>query len=301
MVEFRQMRYFVTLGETLHFGQAAERLHITQPPLSRQIAALEAELGLKLLVRRPRSITLTEAGRIFLNDCRDVLSTINRACDNARKADRGELGELTVGFMMHAAHTIAAGMLGGFMQNFPDVAVRAREMFPMVLQGEVAAGRVDVGILFALKPSRGLSTRPVYSERLCCVLPAHHPLVERSVIDVADLKGQPLVATPGEVAPALREAIVDYCRRGGFSPVIGMEVQLQQTIVSMVGEGIGIALVPETLARLDLRGVVFRELEHAPSVDNVLVWKTSNPNPALRAFLALAENAWPEASARPLS
>jgi DNA-binding transcriptional LysR family regulator len=150
----------------------------------------------------------------------------------------------------------------------------------------VLAGRFDVGILFPPGPVRGLETWPVHSESLCVALPARHPLAGRDRLGAGDLEGQPLIATPPEVSPTLRDAIARYCRTAGFLPTIRLETQMQQTIVQLVAEDLGIALVPECMSALGVAGVVFRPLENAPTIDHVIAWRPGNLNPALKTFLA---------------
>jgi DNA-binding transcriptional LysR family regulator len=288
MIDIRQMRYFVVLAETLHFGRAAERLHLTQPPLSRQIAALEQELGVRLLERHSRQAVLTRAGQRFLEDSRAVLAAFDQACRNAKLADRGELGELSVGFMMHAAFTVVPGLARHYVTAYPGIDLKLREAMPSTLVDEVLAGRFDAGILFPPGPVRGLEVRPIHSESLCAAVPAAHPLAARDRLGARDLEGVPLIATPVDVAPTLRDAIARYCRSAGFLPTIRLETQMQQTIVKLVAEELGLALVPECMSALGVAGVVFRPLEDAPSIDHVIIWRTGNLNPALATFLATA-------------
>ncbi len=291
MIDIRQMRYFVTLAETLHFGRAAERLHISQPPLSRQIAALEKELGVRLFERHSRRATLTHAGRQFLDDVRAVLIGFDQACRNARLAERGELGELSIGFMMHAAYTVLPGLARRYMANHPGVRVELREVVPATLADAVLAGRFDAAIMFNPGPIRGLETQTIYRERLCLAVHASHPLAHHAVIRAKQLKGEPLIATPTDVAPMLREAIVGYCRSGGFEPTFRLEVALQQTIVNLVAENLGVALVPQSMGQLGIANLAHRKLEKAPTIEHVVVWRPGNLNPALQPFLAEARTA----------
>jgi DNA-binding transcriptional LysR family regulator len=288
MIDIRQMRYFVVLAETLHFGRAAERLHLTQPPLSRQIAALEKELGVRLLERHSRHATLTRAGKRFLEDARAALAAFDQACRNARLADRGELGELSIGFMMHAAYTVLPNLARRYMAAYPGVEVKLREVIPTSLADDVLAGRFDAGIMFAPNPIRGLETRAIYRETLCLAVHPSHELAGRETVGPADLDGQKLIATPMDVAPTLREAIAEYCRPAGVSPSIRLETQLQQTIVSLVAENLGVAMVPDSMRKLGVADVVFRDLAAAPAIEHVIAWRPNNLNPALGPFLAIA-------------
>ena len=288
MIDLRQMRYFVALAETLHFGRAAERLHISQPPLSRQIAALERELGVRLLARDSRHATLTHAGARFLADCRAVLSAFDQACKNARLADLGEVGELSVGFMMHAAYTVLPALTKRFLSAYPGVHLELREVLPGMLADAVLTGRYDAAILFDEGPIRGLRTSIIHREELCLALHADHPLAGAASVSAARLDGEPLIAIPPEASGMLRNAVIGYCRSGGFEPRIRLEAQMQQTIISLVAEGLGLALVPRSMRRLGVAGVVFRDLEGAPTVEHVIAWRPGNLSPALRPFLVEA-------------
>lgn len=291
MIDIRQLRYFVVLAETRHFGRAAQRLHISQPPLSRQIAALENALGARLLERHAHGASLTYAGEIFLTEARGVLAAFDQACHNARLAAHGELGKLAIGFMMHAAYTSVPDLTRRFITRYPQVQLELRETIPGVLADAVLSGQFDAGILFNPGPVAGLEAMLLHRERLCLALYAAHPLAERTTLGARDLQGEALIATPHDVAPMLRDAIEVYCRSGGVAPHFRLETQLQQTIVSFVAEGLGIALVPQSITRIGVAGVVYRELENSPAVEQVLVWRTGNRNPSLALFLEEAEQA----------
>ncbi|WP_196906530.1 LysR family transcriptional regulator [Candidatus Symbiopectobacterium sp. 'North America'] len=245
MIDIRQLRYFVALAETRHFRRAAQRLHISQPPLSCQIAALEKALGARLLERHAHGATLTYAGEIFLAEARDVLSAFDRACRNAQLAERGELGNLAIGFMMHTAYTSVPELTRRFITHYPQVQLKLRETIPGLLADKVLNGQFDAGILFNPGPVDGLEGLSLYRERLCLALYTAHPLAQRSQLNARDLQGEALIATPHEVARMLRDAIEVYCRSGGVAPHFRLETQLQQTIISSVAEELGIALVPQ--------------------------------------------------------
>ncbi len=288
MADIRQMRYFVTLAETLHFGRAAERLHLTQPPLSRQIAALERSLGVRLFERDTRHTKLTHAGASFLEDAKGILASFDQACRNVRLAEAGELGELKIGFMMHAAFTILPRLTRRFVSAHPQVRLQLREVIPSSLPDDILAGRFDAGIMFPPGKVKGLDSRPIHRERFCLAVPADHLLARRSRITPPLLRGEALIAAPEEVSPTLRAAILGWFRNGGTTPDIRLETQLQQTIVSLVAEGLGIALVPQSMAKLGMEGVVFRPLEHAPEIGHVIAWQAVNRNPSLPLFLKAA-------------
>ncbi|RAH98307.1 LysR family transcriptional regulator [Acuticoccus sediminis] len=294
MIDIRQLRYFVALAETLHFGRAAERLNVTQPPLSRQLAALEAELGVKLIERHSRRASLTPAGERFLEDSRAVLVAFEQACRNARRASAGELGDLTIGFMMHAAHASVPVLTRRFLAARPDVRLQLLEAVPSGLIEGLREGRFDAVVTFRPEPVPGVETMAVHREPLCLAVPAGHELAAEGDVSAAMLAGAPLVASPPHVTPTLRKAIVEYFAVAGLEPHIRLETQLQQTIVSLVAEGIGVALVPRSVERLGVAGVTFRVLTDAPVVEQVLAWRTSNLNPALPRFLEVAATLKPD-------
>lgn len=288
MIDIRPLRYFVTLAETRHFGRAAARLNLTQPPLSRQLAALEASLGVTLIERSPRNVTLTAAGERFYSDARAILAALDQAAKNAQAAASGEAGRLNVGFTMCAAYSVVPRYARAFGDAYPEVALNLREIVSNDLAAQVLAGHIDAAIMFPGLPDRGLATRTVVTEPLCVALSRTHPRARARQLKIAQLAGEPFVMASSEVAPTLRATIVEHCRTGGFEPDIRFEVQLQQTVLSLVDEGVGIALVPASMRKAQLAGVVFRPLADAPMTEQVLVWSPGNRNPCLGRFLALA-------------
>ncbi|TAL93626.1 MAG: LysR family transcriptional regulator [Paraburkholderia sp.] len=288
MLDIRPLRYFVTLAETRHFGRAAARLNLTQPPLSRQLAALEASLGVTLIERSPRNVTLTAAGERFYSDARAILAALDQAAKNAQAAASGEAGKLSIGFTMCAAYSVVPRYARAFGDAYPDVALNLREVVSNDLAAQVLAGHIDAAIMFPGLPDKGLATRTVVTEPLCVALSRTHPRARARRLKIAQLAGEAFVMASSEVAPTLRATIVEHCRTGGFEPDIRFEVQLQQTVLSLVDEGVGIALVLASMRKTQLAGVVFRPLMDAPMTEQVLVWSPGNRNPCLARFLALA-------------
>jgi DNA-binding transcriptional LysR family regulator len=288
MLDIKPLRYFVTLAETLHFGRAAARLHLSQPPLSRQLAALEASLGVTLLERSPRSVTLTAAGQRFYADAKAILAALEQAAKNAQATQRGDAGTLTIGFTMCAAYSVVPGYARSFGAAYPEVALQLREVVSNDLAAQVLAGRIDAAIMFPVAAHKDLAVRTVVSEPLCVALPRAHPRARARVLKIAQLAGEAFVMAVGEVAPTLRKVIVGHCRDGGFEPDVRIEVQLQQTVLSLVNEGVGIALVPESMRKAQLADVVFRRLADAPLIEQVLAWSPASRNPCLARFLELA-------------
>jgi DNA-binding transcriptional LysR family regulator len=290
MVDIKPLRYFVTLAETRHFTRAAARLNLSQPPLSRQLAALEAALGVTLIVRSPRSVTLTAAGERFYTDAKAILAALDQASKNAQAAALGHAGQLAIGFTMCAAFSVVPGYARRFATAYPEVVLNLREVVSNDLAAQVLAGQIDAAIMFPGLPNKSLAMRRIVSEPLCVALSRSHPRAGAARLRIAQLAEESFVMSLEEVAPTLRATILAHCRLGGFEPKIRFEVQLQQTVLSLVDEGAGIALVPASMRKAQLAGVAFRRLVDAPLIEQVLVWSTANRNPCLAHFLNLTDD-----------
>jgi DNA-binding transcriptional LysR family regulator len=256
--------------------------------LSRQLAALEASLGVTLIERSPRSVTLTAAGERFYADAKAILSAIEQAVRNAQAAAHGDAGTLAIGFTMCAAYSVVPGYARTFGAAYPEVTLNLREVVSNDLAAQVLAGQIDAAIMFPSVPNRGLEARTIVREPLCVALSRAHPRARARQLKIGQLAGEPFVLASEEVAPTLRATILEHCRSGGFEPDIRFEVQLQQTVLSLVDEGVGVALVPASMRKAQLAGVVFRPLADAPMIEQVLVWSPANRNPCLARFLELA-------------
>ena len=192
--------------------------------------------------------------------------------------------------MMHGAYTVLPGLTRRYMASHPGVRVELREVIPGILGDAVLTGRFDAAILFDPGPVRGLATQVIFREPLSLAVYVSHPLAAQKTVSAGQLKGEAFIAAPAEVAPRLRQSIAGYCRSGGFEPTFRLEVELQQTIVSLVAENLGIALVPRSMAKLGIANLAFRDLEDAPIIEHVVAWRPGNLNPALAPFLAEAHS-----------
>ena len=266
---FNQLRYFCELAETGNFGRAADRLHMSQPPLSRQIAALERELGTALFLRSPKGVALTAAGHQFLSDATEILRRVAQARRNAAATGRGEAGRLTMGFTMCAAYSVVPDLTRRYQRAFPKVELRVRELMPNALESGLKDGAIDIAISFPGNEASRFEARPLYREPLNLVLPQGHPLAKSRKIKVEDLSPERFLIVPRDQVPSLHESILQRCRIAGFDPVIGLEVYLQQTIVNFVAEGLGIAFVPASMQRSQIKGAVFRTVADPPVIDQL--------------------------------
>jgi DNA-binding transcriptional LysR family regulator len=291
-MELRHLQYFVVLADTLHFGRAAAKLHISQPPLSRQIALLEEELGVQLFDRSTRNVELSVAGRQFLADATDILAAVTRARRNALAASAGRHGELSVGFMFAAAYSVVPGLTRAYTSKFPDVELKLSESIPTLLTDDIRGGKIDVAIMYPPENSDGLVVREVYREPLVVALPTGHALTSRKVVAVDDLRHESFLISPRSASAYIYDTIVGHCKRSGFTPKIRLETNFQQTIVNLVGQHLGVALVHRSIQTARPAHVIFRPLDSAPIVKIALVWVCGNRNPCIDTFSQSAEQMW---------
>jgi DNA-binding transcriptional LysR family regulator len=289
-MELRHLRYFVAVAEESNFGRAAKRLRIAQPPLSRQIRDLEREIGAPLFERVPRGVELTAAGRAFLPEARLTLAQAERAQRTAQRASRGETGRLRVGFVEAATHSgILPDVLSFFRAHLPSVGLSLFELDPLRQAEAFQEGRIDIGILHSppLDAARWLRVEPIYSEPVIVALPKAHSLAGRSRLALAALAEEPFVAFPRVVAPEIYDDIIASCRRAGFSPRIVQEAAGWHTLASLVSAGVGVGVVPRSIAEFRQEGVVYRTVR-ALDVQMSLTagWKRSERSPVRERFVA---------------
>lgn len=286
-MDTRHMHYFMALAETLHFGRAAARMNMSQPPFSRQIATIEKTLGVTLFERNSRNVALTAAGTHFMKDCQEVLSQFEAACRDAQLVANGVKGELRLGFMMHAAQSIVPRLARLYSEARPDVHLILDERTPVDIDEMLIEGKLDAAVTFGAEHSPHLQAIPLARERLRLILPAAHPLAGATEVGPLDLGGEKLIAAPATVAPILRSAITMYFATRGVAPNFAFEPRLQHTIIRLVSEGLGVALIPESLC-VDLGGgLSSRPLSKAPQLSVVLCAPVASRNPAVSSLMDL--------------
>ncbi|MBN6729813.1 LysR substrate-binding domain-containing protein [Burkholderia multivorans] len=288
--DLRQWRYFVTVADERHFGRAAERLSITQPPLSQAIRALEEALGVALFARTKRSVALTAVGAALLPDVRRLLAAADALPPLARRLARGEAGSLALAFVSTADYGLLPSLLRAFGARYPQVRLQLAEATSDVQIDELVAGRIDAGLVIPPVPPRhaaGLSYLPVVREPLVVAMPAGaSDAPEDAPVHLAEIAALPLVIFPRRLAPGFYDIITGCYGAAGAIPRIGQEAIQMQTIVSLVSAGMGVALVPQSLRNLRRTGVVYRPLAgDAPVVETGLVWRTGDVSPVLAAFI----------------
>ena len=291
-MEMRKLRHFVVLAEELHFGRAARRLSLTQPPLSISIRALEEELGVRLLERTRRSVSLTHAGSIFLEEARGILDRAERAVDLTRAAYRGEVGRLTVGFLAASAYTLLPPVLREFRQRFPGVALELRELLMAQQHEALRRADIDVGMLRPPILDSSLASEVILEEPMVVALPARHPLARLARIPARKLADEPFVLFPREPGLVFHDIIMDFCRRSGFEPRVAQEASQTHAVIGLVSAGLGVALVPASVRIIGMRGVAFRPVARgAPVASTALAWQSKNDSPLVHGFLETTRRA----------
>ena len=288
--ELRQLRHFVTVAEELHFGRAAARLHMTQPPLSQSIAGLEELLGAPLFLRNRRQVTLTPAGSALLPEARRILEEAGALPELVRRVASGEAGRLGLSFVTTAGLSVLPAILRRYSAAYPAVRMVLQEATSDVQFEELLQGRIDAGFVIPpLPPDDLLEYRRIVEEPLILCAPSGlEALRGEGPVRLRDLPPLPLVIFPRAVAPALHDAILACFRAAGVTPVIGQEAIQMQTIVSLVSGGMGLALVPQSVSNLMRPGVEYRALLDAtPLAETGLAWRRDNASPVLKGFLNL--------------
>jgi DNA-binding transcriptional LysR family regulator len=292
-IELRHLRYFVAVAEELHFGRAAQRLHLAQPPLSQQIRKLEEILGHALFARTSRAVKLTSAGEVFLERARRTLRNVEEDLEEARSVGRGEAGNLTVGFIGSSMLTPLPAMLGRYRKQYPRVHLQLREFYTsFVLQG-LLKGTLDAGIPRDGGPVEGLEVETLLSEPYVAVLPAKHPLARRKILSAADLRDEPFVFYSQTAGTRAYEKPVSLCEEHGFRPHVVQEAPHWLTILRLVGAGLGVSIGPACVERIAAPDVVCRRLRGAAvSSDIELAYRSGEDRDIVKAFAAIARSSF---------
>lgn len=286
-LELRHLRYFVAVAEELHFGRAATRLHMAQPPLSQQIRRLEAIVGAPLLARTSRSVALTPAGAAFLERARRLLAAADEGVEEAARIGRGEAGVLDVGFVSSAITLGVPERLQAFRERFPEVHTRLHEGQTSQITGRLERGEVDVGIVRDAEAREGVfDTRVLATEAFVAVLPLGHPLAGRARLAPGALRDEPFVFYPVSAgALAYRRNLLDPCRAAGFEPRVVQEGSSWTTIFHLVGVGAGVTLAPASAAEIRPATVAVVPLRSAARSEVQLVVRTGDDRPVVARFL----------------
>jgi len=290
-IDLKQLRYFLAVAEEKSFSRAAERLHISQPPLSQQIMKLEAELGVRLFTRTTRSFELTVAGRALMGEAADLLGRMRMTIDTIRQIDRGEVGRLRVGIVGSAMWGPIPRMLEEFQTTYPQVTWTLHELGPTAQFEALRAKQIDVGVWRDPRmdedelKNEHLRQDLIFRENVCVAVNERHPLAAREHIELADIAEEPILTLALDKS-AFPRYLLQCCVKAGFQPKVFQEASEPQTLLAMVGAGLGVTLVPETTGRIGWPGVVFVPIKTDPPAANLYItYTTQDDAPVVRAFL----------------
>ena len=268
-MELRHLRYVVTVADTLHFGRAAERLHLSQPPLSQQIRQLEAELGVALFHRTKRHVELTDAGRMFVEEARVILAQAAHASNLALRVNQGEVGQLSIGVAGPADADIFVEILRAFARRHPQVRMIVRNMGSAEQARALSEGRLHVGFVALPIDEPDLATETVLRRPIVIALPRNHPLAARARVPLQALANEPHIMFARRMGPRLFDAVLAACREAGFTMQIAHEVDNLHTACALVDAGLGVCFVPAGVQENRSNGIVLRPVTPAlPHVDS---------------------------------
>ncbi|CAI0813690.1 Ben and cat operon transcriptional regulator [Serratia entomophila] len=291
-IELRHLRYFIAVAEELHFGRAAERLRISQPPLSQQIQALEEMVSARLLARNNRNVSLTQAGEMFLKEAYQVVDQVARAAEKAARLERGELGELTIGFTSSAPFiSVVSRSLRAFRQQHLQVHIKMREINTKQQIEPLLNGELDLGVMRNTRLPDALRHHLLLCEPLVAVVPEGHPLsrLAPGALRFQHLAEEPFVFFSREVGTALYDEILLLLSRAGITPYITQEVGEAMTIIGLVAAGLGVSILPASFSRVRIDGVKYLPLAEPDAVTEVwLVHHRQRPlTAAAKSLMAL--------------
>ena len=291
-VELRQLRYFVAVAEELHFGRAAARLRMAQPPLSQQIQALERDLGVALLHRTTRRVALTAAGSTLLAHARRLLQQVERAVHTTQRASRGEIAQLAIGFVPSADLDILPRALRLWRKRFPEAELELRSLLPGQQVEALRHVQIQLGLLRLPVDDRGLVVKSIQRELLMAALPRRHPLARGPRVRISDLKSDAMILFPRRTAPGQYDWLLTTCRRAGFAPRVLHETESLQTNLGLVAAGLGVSLLPASIRNLRRVGVVYRPLAPpAPWVEMAVAYRREERSEMVHAFLGVLRKA----------
>lgn len=291
-MELRQLRYFLALSDTLHYGKAAEYLHIAEQPLSFQIKKLENELGYKLFERTTRSVVITPAGEVFKEKVSEGIRIIEQGAEKAGRVARGETGTLHIVYNSMALHNVVPRIISEFRERFPDIEVILSEQNSPVLEQNLINDEADVGIV-ALYGAifDELRYEVIYTDPAAIALPKNHPMAKKKIIKLAELAKEPFLVYSRKARIKSHDDLISVCHMTGFTPNIIQEAETDMALLGLVAAGLGVALVPSSFQDILTDIIDYRIIEEpAVNVKVAVVWKDKKNSLMLREFLEIAKS-----------
>ena len=294
MFELGQLRCFVAVATELNFRRAAERLHMTQPPLSRQIQLLEHQVGVCLLARTKRSVQLTAAGRAFFVEAQNLLERARLATLSAQKIAQGDIGSVSLGFVSSAVYEFLPRIIADCHTRHPDIQIALKEMITFEQLEALRSRQIDLGIVRSPMGEQDFKSQCLVREPFILAVPRHHPLASESVLTLQSLHKMPFIMYSFSGWQPFYELLAGMFRSAGVTPNYVQYIGSTLTMLSLVNSGLGMALVPQSAANLCFEHIVFRPIERDPGIRSELhlIWHDNNDNPAFPAILeALQQHA----------
>lgn len=299
-MDFRRLKYFVTVAEELNIGRAAQRLHISQPPLTRQIHLLEEDMGVELFVRSSRGVELTQAGELFLEDARNIQTILAQAHEKAQKAAAGKLGRLDIGIFGTGIFSSIPKILRIFSESHPEVRLVLHNMNKDEQVDALLQKRIALGFNRFMKPHPEIVSRFIIREQMLLAVPDNHPLSQHSAVSFMELANYPLVLFPSGGRPNFVDRLLGLCAKRDFTPEILQIVDDPVLGMAHVAGGMGITLVPQSVSALKAPGVVYIPFNDEPSAhaDLSCMFRRGDPSSVLKEFLASIQTFRQRESAR---
>jgi len=297
-MELRHLRYFVAVAEELNFTRAAEKLRLAQPSLTRQIHNLEEELGVLLFDRTKNQVSLTEEGRSFLVDARQLVASSLESVKAVQRFSRGESSQLNLGYLFKFNFDLLPATLVTFYQECPEISVNLFDMSPAEQLSALESRKIDLAFV-GLRPSAAgknmgdLIWECIAHHDIVVVLPADHPLAKKKKVLIEDLKSLFFVTMSEETHPGSRDWLTGLCKEAGFSPRILQDVELESGIMTFVAEGLGVTLARKQIQKLPHPGVMFRPLAVAAKADYWIAWHSGNRSKALSQYIEIVRKEAP--------
>jgi DNA-binding transcriptional LysR family regulator len=300
-MDIRYLRSFLLLSEHLHFGRASQAANVSQPALSLQIRNLEEELGVQLFLRDRRNTSLTPAGRVFIEQAREIVRLAEKSVTSLRRTTEGEIGLLRIGFISTAAALLVPPLVLGFSRKYPGVSLDLRNILTSDQAAQLADRRLDIGLLrVPLSTPPSIRLRVLHREPFVLLIPKSHPLAKNKSIQLRQLKGADFVMYTRRMAPGFHDQILTQLHIKGVTPHIVQEAGEMFTLLSLVAAGMGVAIAPESILLHSNKGIVSHRLPKEFGASEIAIaYNEENCSPSAKLFLAMAENIFPLAGLRP--
>lgn len=285
-MELRQLKYFLAVAEELHFGRAARKVHIAQPPLSQQIKALEEELGAKLFIRNSRNVELTAEGRFFQEEALAIIEKINHAADTVGRMSKGEKGRISVGFMEIAMDSHLPEIIRSFKFDYPDVRVKVTQLGTSAQMDKLREDQLEVGFCSVFRYGlQDLEYKLLFRKEHLLAMPEDHPLADKKSVSLEDVAKERLIIFPRSGHPDLYDSIFESFNSKGLLPRTSQEVAGISGVTALIAAGMGVSFIPEN-TRIERKGIVTRTIsDDFPTMDIYMVWKKGQPAAVVRLFM----------------